>query len=36
MKYLENIHSPSDLQGMGPAQLDDLAVEIREKILSCV
>ncbi|MCI8610698.1 MAG: 1-deoxy-D-xylulose-5-phosphate synthase [Clostridiales bacterium] len=36
MKYLENIHSPRDLQGMGPAQLDALAAEIREKILSCV
>lgn len=36
MKYLENIHSPRDLQGMGPAQLNDLASEIREKILSCV
>lgn len=36
MKYLENIRSPKDLQGMHPEQLDALAAEIREKILSCV
>lgn len=36
MKYLEQIHSPGDLQKMDPAQLEELATEIREKILSCV
>ncbi len=36
MKYLEQIHSPADLRRLDPAQLDGLAAEIREKILSCV
>ena len=36
MKYLEKIHSLEDLQGLRPDQLDALAAEIREKILSCV
>lgn len=36
MKRLEQIQSPGDLQDMKGAELDALAAEIREKILSCV
>lgn len=35
-KLLANIHSPQDLRGLDPADLEDLAAELRETIISTV
>ncbi len=36
MAYLDNVHSPRDLDDLSPQQLDALAKEIRERIISVV
>ncbi|MHB1125344.1 MAG: 1-deoxy-D-xylulose-5-phosphate synthase [Bacillota bacterium] len=35
-KLLENINSPADLKSMGPRELEQLAIELRQEMLTCV